>query len=147
MSVIVGIVRCEQTAVHAVNLRLSLINFYVNNETSLGLFYFEIMDYPDVLNSIAILPTERTEDWSLEVVDIANGNMAITGIALPDTFSTALAPGSGAVCRAVVYPVADEEITVNLSYTGASVQDENFIELNWTTESAIYEVGLSLIHI
>ena len=118
--------------------QMDTLDFYVNNETSLGLFYFEIMDYPDVLNSIAILPTERTEDWSLEVVDIANGNMAITGIA----FSTALASGSGAVCRAVLYPVAEEEITVNLSYAGASVQDENFIELNWTTESAIYEVGI-----
>ena len=118
--------------------QMDTLDFYINNETLLGLFYFEIMDYPDVLNSIAVLPTERTEDWSLEVVDIANGNMAITGIA----FSTALAPGSGAVCRAVVYPVAEEEITVNLSYAGASVQDENFIELNWTTESAIYEVGI-----
>ena len=33
-------------------------------------------------------------------------------------------------------------MTVNLSYAGASVQDDNFIELNWTTESANYEVGI-----
>ena len=118
--------------------QMDTLDLYMNNETPIGLFYFEIMDYPDILNSIAILPTDRTEGWSLEIVDIANGNMAITGIAIGDL----LAPGNAAVCKAVVYPVADEEVTVNLSYAGASVQDENFIELNWTTESANYEVGI-----
>ena len=118
--------------------QMDTLDMYLNNETPIGLFYFEILDYPDILNSIAVLPTDRTEGWSLEVVDIANGNMAITGIAIGQP----LASGSEAVCRVVVYPVADEEATVNLSYAGASIQDENFIELNWTTESATYDVGI-----
>ena len=41
-----------------------------------------------------------------------------------------------------MYPVADEEVTVNLSFADASIQDENFVELNWSGEGSIYEVGI-----
>ena len=115
------------------------LDFYINNESDLGLFYFEIMDYPDVINSLNILPTDRTSDWALEVADQGNGTMAITGISL----GTPLSAGNGPVCRAVVYPDADEEMVVNLSYTnGTAIQDLNYVDLNWTSESSTYEVGI-----
>ena len=115
------------------------LDFYINNESDLGLFYFEIMDYPDVINSLNILPTDRTSDWALDVTDQGNGTMAITGISL----GTPLSAGNGPVCRAVVYPDADEEMVVNLSYTnGTAIQDLNYVDLNWTSESSTYEVGI-----
>ena len=115
------------------------LDFYINNESDLGLFYFEIMDYPDVINSLNILPTDRTSDWALDVTDQGNGTMAITGISL----GTPLSAGNGPVCRAVVYPDAEEEMVVNLSYTnGTAIQDLNYVDLNWTSESSTYEVGI-----
>jgi len=115
------------------------LDFYINNESELGLFYFEIMDYPDVINSLNILPTERTSNWALEIADQGDGTIAITGISV----GTALAPGNGSVCRAVLYPVADEEMVVNLSYTsGTSIQDVGYVDLNWTADGGTYEVGI-----
>ena len=124
--------------------QMDTLDFYINNESDLGLFYFEIMDYPDVLHSLNILSTERTSTWALEIADQGDGTIAITGISI----GTALGPGDGAVCRAVLYPVAEEEMTVNLSYTtGTSIQDVGYVDLNWTAEGGTYDVGLSLIHI
>ena len=115
------------------------IDFYINNESDLGLFYFEIMDYPDVMNSLNILSTDRTSNWALEIADQGDGTIAITGISV----GTPLSPGDGPVCRAVLYPVAEDEMTVSLSYTsGTSIQDAGFVDLNWTSESSTYEVGI-----
>ncbi len=119
--------------------QMDTLDFYINNESDLGLFYFEIMDYPNVLNSLNILPTERTSEWAIEIADQGDGTIAITGISL----GTALTPGDGPVCRAVLYPVAEEEVIVNLSYTsGTAVQDIGFIDLNWTGEGSTYSVGI-----
>ena len=91
------------------------------------------------MNSLNILTTERTSSWALEIADQGDGTIAITGISI----GTPLAPGDGSVCRAVLYPVADEEMTVNLSYTsGTSIQDDGFVDLNWTAEGSTYEVGI-----
>ena len=119
--------------------QMDTIDFYINNESDLGLFYFEIMDYPDVMNSLNILATERTSNWALEIADQGDGTIAITGISV----GTPLSPGDGPVCRAVLYPVAEDEMTVSLSYTsGTSIQDAGFVDLNWTSESSTYEVGI-----
>ena len=119
--------------------QMDTLDFYINNESDLGLFYFEIMDYPDVLHSLNILSTERTSTWALEIADQGDGTIAITGISI----GTALGPGDGAVCRAVLYPVAEEEMTVNLSYTtGTSIQDVGYVDLNWTAEGGTYDVGI-----
>ena len=119
--------------------QMDTLDFYINNETELGLFYFEIMDYPDVLNSLNILNTDRTSGWALEIADQGDGTIAITGISV----GTALAAGDGPVCRAVLYPITDEEVTVNLSYTtGTSIQDVGYVDLNWTAEGATYDVGI-----
>ncbi|MAZ65366.1 MAG: hypothetical protein CMG51_03460, partial [Candidatus Marinimicrobia bacterium] len=54
--------------------QMDTLNFYLNNESQVGLFYFEIEDWPDILHSVSVIPTERTQSWSLEIVDMANGN-------------------------------------------------------------------------
>ncbi|MGY8787613.1 MAG: T9SS type A sorting domain-containing protein [Fidelibacterota bacterium] len=119
--------------------QMDTLDFYINNETQLGLFYFEIMDDPNVINSINVIPTDRTADWSVEISDQGNGTIAITGISL----GTPLASGDGAVCRAILYPDADESMMVNLNYSNAtSIQDVNYVNLNWTAESGTYDVGI-----
>ena len=40
------------------------LDIYMNNESNISLFYFEISDYPDVINILSVLPTERTEGLS-----------------------------------------------------------------------------------
>ena len=89
--------------------QMDTIDPYINNETELGLFYFEIYGLPDVLNSLNILTTERTDGWALEIADQGDGTIAITGISV----GTSLGTGDGPVCRAVIYPVTDEELTIN----------------------------------
>lgn len=124
--------------------QMDTLNFYINNETELGLFYFEVMDYPNVLNGLNIIPTERTESWALEIADQGDGTIAITGISLGESLS----PGSGSVCKAVLYPDAEEELTVNLSFTsGTSIQDVGFVDLNWTADGATYQVGIETQYI
>jgi len=124
--------------------QMDTLDFYINNETDLGLFYFEIVDYPDVISSINILPTERTSNWSIEISNQGNGTIAITGISLGGP----LTAGDGAVCSAILYPDADEAMTVSLSYSnGTAIQDVNFVDLNWTSESATYEVGIETQYI
>ncbi len=119
--------------------QMDTLDFYINNETQLGLFYFEIMDDPNVINSINVFPTDRTADWSVEISDQGNGTIAITGISL----GTPLASGDGAVCRAILYPDADESMMVNLNYSNAtSIQDVNYVNLNWTAENGFYDVGI-----
>ena len=119
--------------------QMDTIDFYINNETELGLFYFEVMDYPNVMNGLNILPTDRTSSWALEIADQGDGTIAITGISIGEP----LLAGSGPVCRAVLYPDAEEEMTVNLSFTsGTSIQDVNYVDLNWTAEGATYSVGI-----
>ena len=116
------------------------LDIYMNNESNISLFYFEISDYPDVINILSVLPTERTEGWSWpDPVNGGDGSMQFTGYAI----GSSMGPGDGAVCRVVVYPDAEEEVNVNLSFTSATqVQDANFVDLNWTAENANYEVGI-----
>ncbi len=119
--------------------QLDTIDISIQNDSQIGLFYFEIMDYPNVINSVDILSTERTEstNWELEITDLG-GNIAITGI----NVVSPLDAGSGPVCRAVVYPISDEELTVNLSFVDAGIQDENFVALKWIGSSSTYNVGI-----
>ena len=121
--------------------QMDTLDFYINNESDLGFFYFEIIDNPDFLNSFNILNTERTTNWQLEIVDQGDGTIAITGI--PNTTQTVLSPGNGSVCRAVLYPNAEDEVTINLSYSSStSIQDVGSVELNWTAEEGTYDVGI-----
>ena len=121
------------------------LDIYMNNESDISLFYFEISDYPDVINILSVLPTERTEGWSWpDPVNHGDGSMQFTGYAI----GSSMGPGDGAVCRIVVYPDAEEEVNVNLSFASPTqVQDANFVDLNWTAENSIYEVGIETQYI
>ena len=121
--------------------QMDTLDFYINNESDLGFFYFEIIDNPDLLNSFNILNTDRTTNWQLEIVDQGDGTIAITGI--PNNTQTVLSPGNGSVCRAVLYPSAEDEVSINLSYSSStSIQDVGSVELNWTAEEGTYDVGI-----
>ena len=121
--------------------QMDTLDFYINNESDLGFFYFEIVDNPDLINSYNILSTERTSDWQLEIVDQGDGSIAITGT--PNGNQVVLGPGNGPVCRAVLYPTAEEQVTIDLSYSSyTSIQDVGSVELNWTSESGTYDVGI-----
>ena len=121
--------------------QMDTLDFYINNESDLGFFYFEIIDNPDLLNSFNILNTDRTTNWQLEIVDQGDGTIAITGI--PNNTQTVLSPGNGSVCRAVLYPNAEDEVSINLSYSSStSIQDVGSVELNWTAEEGTYDVGI-----
>ena len=121
------------------------LDIYMSNESNISLFYFEISDYPDVINILSVLPTERTEGWSWpDPVNHGDGSMQFTGYAI----GTSMGPGDGAVCRIVVYPDAEEEVNVNLSFASPTqVQDANFVDLNWTADNAMYEVGIETQYI
>ena len=121
--------------------QMDTLDFYINNESDLGFFYFEIIDNPDLLNSFNILNTDRTTNWQLEIVDQGDGTIAITGI--PNNTQTVLSPGNGSVCRAVLYPNAEDEVSISLSYSSStSIQDVGSVELNWTAEEGTYDVGI-----
>ena len=122
------------------------LDFYMNTESEVSIFYFQMQDYPDVLSAIVdgYIATDRTSDCDLGVDNQGDGTIAIYGQCLGE----ALQPGDGAVIRVIMYPVADEEMTVNLSYTSATnilFYDWNTgseTALNWTGESGSYTVGV-----
>ena len=59
------------------------LNIYMNNESNISLFYFEITDYPDVINILSVMPTERTQGWSWpDPVNNGDGTMQFTGYAI-----------------------------------------------------------------
>jgi len=115
------------------------LDIFISNETDIGLFYFEIMDNPNVIESYAALTTDRTDGWSIDVVDLPSGAMAVTGF----TFGTPLIEGDGPVCRVIVYPVADQATTAMLTFSNASsIQDMNSIPLNWTSSPGFFDVTI-----
>ena len=54
------------------------IDISVNNESLLGGLFFEIEDFPDVLVGESVLTTDRTDGWSLSILD-DNGKISIAG--------------------------------------------------------------------
>tara|TARA_Y100000748_G_scaffold48414_1_gene36894 strand:+ start:11417 stop:14836 length:3420 start_codon:yes stop_codon:yes gene_type:complete len=122
------------------------LDFYMNTESEVSIFYFQMQDYPDVLSAYpnGWISTDRTSNCELGVDNQGDGTIAIYGQCLGE----ALQPGDGAVVRAILYPVSDEEMTVNLSYTSATnilyynLEDGIETALNWTGENGSYVVGV-----
>lgn len=110
---------------------------YLNNESDISFFYFEITDNPDYLTAEAILPTDRTSTWSLDVTEVG-GTMVVTGLNL----GTLLAPGSDAVCQVVVRAASQEEAILDLSFTSVAIQDANGNNMQSTTTSGTFEVSI-----
>ena len=71
------------------------IEISVNNESLLGGLFFEIEDFPDVLVGESVLTTERTDGWSLSILD-DNGKFSIAGFG-PLAGAEPLQPGDGPV--------------------------------------------------
>ena len=118
------------------------IDISVNNESLLGGLFFEIEDFPDVLVGESVLTTERTDGWSISILD-DNGKISIAGFG-PLAGADPLQPGDGPVCRVVVRPQGDQSLTVSLTMTDVQIQDISSppVQLNWTSEPGVYEVGI-----
>lgn len=114
------------------------LNIYLNNQTQIGFFYLEISDIPDYFLGESILETDRTTGWSLDVVELPSGNMAITGISL----GTPIPSGDGAICRLVVRGFSEEEGTATVEFIAASIVDLANNEMPWTAEPGQFHVTI-----
>ena len=111
------------------------LDIFVNNESDVSFFYFEIEDVPDLLIAQEIIATDRTSSWTLDVAEVG-GKMVVTGLGLGDD----MAPGSDAVCRVVVLAASQDPLMLDLSITTASVQDANGNDMIWTADGATFDV-------
>ncbi len=114
------------------------LDVFLNNETQIGFFYLEISDIPDYFLGEAILETDRTTGWSLDVVELPSGNMAVTGISL----GTPIPSGDGAICRLVVRGFSEEEGTATVDFAAASIVDLANNEMPWTAEPGQFHVTI-----
>lgn len=111
------------------------LEIFINNESEVSFFYFEIEDIPDLIIVQEILPTDRTGNWMLDVSEVG-GQMVVTGLGLGNNIE----PGSGAVCKVVVMAVSQDPFLCDLNFTVASVKDANDNEMIWTAEGATFDV-------
>jgi len=135
----------EATPVEWIELRLSdgaalsgatdTLDIFIENESDVSFFYFEIEDVPDVLIAQEIIATDRTSNWSLDVSEVG-GKMVVTGLGLGNDMQ----PGDEAVCRVITLAASQEPLMIDLNITTALVQDSNGNEMIWTAEGATFEV-------
>jgi hypothetical protein len=118
------------------------LDIFVNNESDVSFFYFEIEDTPDLIAAQEIIATDRTSSWSLDVAEVG-GKMVVTGLGLGDDME----PGSDAVCRVIVMAASQEPALLDLVITTASVQDANGNEMIWTATGATFEVTVETQHL
>ena len=111
------------------------LDIFVNNESDVSFFYFEIEDVPDLLISQEIISTDRTSSWTLDVAEVG-GKMVVTGLGLGNDMT----PGSDAVCRVVVLAASQDPLMLDLNITTAAVQDANGNDMIWTAEGATFDV-------
>ena len=113
------------------------LNISINNEAEISFFYLEITDEPDYIIAETILPTNRTQGFTLDVTE-ASGVMVITGWGI----SNNLISGSDPVCKVIVRSISMEPSLVDLGFTFANIKDYNDVEMNWTGSSANFEVSV-----
>lgn len=118
------------------------LDIFVNNESDVSFFYFEIEDTPDLIVAQEIIATDRTSSWNLDVAEVG-GKMVVTGLGLGDDME----PGSDAVCRVVVMAASQDPALLDLVITAASVQDANSNEMIWTATGATFEVTVETQHL
>ena len=65
------------------------LDFYMNTESEVSIFYFQMQDYPDVLSAMVdgYIATDRTSDCDLGVDNQGDGTIAIYGQCLGRLFS------------------------------------------------------------
>ena len=113
------------------------LNISINNEAEISFFYIEITDEPDYIIAETILPTNRTQGFTLDVTE-ASGVMVVTGWGI----SNNLISGSDPVCKVIVRSISMEPSLVDLGFTFANIKDYNDVEMNWTGSSANFEVSV-----
>ena len=113
------------------------LNISINNEAEISFFYIEITDEPDYIIAETILPTNRTQGFTLDVTE-ASGVMVVTGWGI----SNNLIPGSDPVCKVIVRSISMEPSLVDLGFTFANIKDYNDVEMNWTGSDANFEVSV-----
>ena len=113
------------------------LNISINNEAEISFFYIEITDEPDYIIAETILPTNRTQGFTLDVTE-ASGVMVVTGWGI----SNNLIPGSDPVCKVIVRCISMEPSLVDLGFTFANIKDYNDVEMNWTGSDANFEVSV-----
>ncbi len=113
------------------------LEIFVNNESEVSAFYFEIQDVPNVLIAQEIIATDRTTGWFLNVIDLGE-TMQVTG----GTQSNNITAGSGAVCRIVVLASSLDPTVADLIFTAADILNSNGNSMIWTDEGegATFEV-------
>jgi hypothetical protein len=110
----------------------------IHNESDITLFYFEISDVPEVFSGETILPTDRTANWTLDVVELPSGIMVVSGIGV----GAVLSPGDGPVCRVVVRAYSDEEVEATVDFASANITDVNDNSMQWTSTPASFLVTI-----
>ena len=113
------------------------LDIFINNESSVSFFYFEIEDNPDLISAQEIIATDRTSSWTLDVSEVG-GQMVITGLGLGND----MGPGSDAVCRVVVMAASQDPLLADLNFTTVSVHDANGNDMIWTAEGATFDVSV-----
>ena len=113
------------------------LDISINNEAEISFFYIEITDGPDYIIAETILPTNRTQGWTLDVTE-ASGVMVVTGWGINNN----LIPGSDPVCKVIVRSISMEPSLVDLGFTFANIKDYNDVEMNWTGSNANFEVSV-----
>ncbi len=114
------------------------IDVYINNESLVGGVVFEIEDFPDIISSQNILETERSEGWVWTIFD-NSGKISVSGLGVIAN-APPIQPGNGPICRMVLRPIADQATNVTMTFTDVTITDINSVDLNWTSETASYDV-------
>ena len=113
------------------------LSISINNEAEISFFYIEITDEPDYIIAETILPTNRTQGWTLDVTE-SNGVMVVTGWGT----SSFLSSGSDPVCQVIVRGSSMEPGLLDVGFTFANIKDFNDVEMNWTGSNANFEVNV-----
>ena len=114
------------------------LDISINNEAEISFFYIEITDEPDYIIAETILPTNRTQGWTLDVTE-ASGVMVVTGWGT----SNFMASGSDPVCKVIVRGASMEPAILDVEFTFANIKDFNDVEMNWTSSDADFEVSVA----
>ncbi|NQT97520.1 MAG: T9SS type A sorting domain-containing protein [Candidatus Marinimicrobia bacterium] len=112
------------------------LDIFLNNESDVSFFFLEIADIPDYLIAVDVLPTPRTNGFTLDAVELPDGKTSITGL----SFSNTIAPGSDPICRLVVLAAAPEPAVVDLNIVTATIWDVMNNVMPWTQTGATFEV-------
>jgi hypothetical protein len=122
---------------------IDTLELFINNESEISQFFFEIEDTPDYLEaqSFEIFETDRTSGWYLSNEEVG-GKMQIVGSSVL-TGANPIPAGDGAVCKVIVMAVSQDPTVCDLMYTtSTNVKDANGNDMNWTADDATFDVSV-----